>query len=66
MSDQQQRFEERGDYETATVGVDTRGFVTLYACDNYGQDPNRITPSEARRIAVDLLVAADHSEVHHG
>lgn len=36
--------------------------VTLYSCDNYGEDPQWLDPSEARAVAAALVAAADEAD----
>ena len=39
-------------------GGPIQGFVTLYACDNYGNDPQWLDADEARAVAIALIEAA--------
>lgn len=36
--------------------------VSLHACTEYGDEPESLTPEDARRVALALLAAADRAE----
>lgn len=43
------------------VGVTDDGYVSLYAADNYGEDPMQLCPDEADAVARELIDAADRA-----
>lgn len=42
------------------IGHDDDGNITLWACEEYGDEPSRLTPSQALQVASALVRAAAH------
>lgn len=44
--------------------IESPDSVSLYACTSYGDEPQALSPDEARKVALALLAAANRAEQH--